>query len=144
MSVEVGSIYQGKVTSITKFGAFVLLPGGKSGMVHISEIANTYVDDISKHLTEGQTVDVKVIGIDQMGRINLSVKKALPEQPARQPQQEYRPRPQPQQERRQSTLQKTEDDSFEGKLKAFMQSSESRMSDLKSQKDKKSGYRRKK
>ena len=85
MELEIGSIYEGKVTGITKFGAFVLLPMGKSGMVHISEVANTFVDDINNYLKEGQTVNVKLIAIDQQGRINLSIKKALPqtEQPAR-------------------------------------------------------------
>ena len=51
MDLQVGSIYEGKVTGITKFGAFVSLPGGKSGMVHISEVANAYVDDIHNYLT---------------------------------------------------------------------------------------------
>mgnify|MGYP002514442104 CR=1 FL=1 len=59
MELEIGSIYEGKVTGITKFGAFVLLPMGKSGMVHISEVANTFVDDINNYLKEGQTVTVK-------------------------------------------------------------------------------------
>ena len=80
MELEIGSIYEGKVTGITKFGAFVLLPMGKSGMVHISEVANTFVDDINNYLKEGQTVTVKLIAIDQQGRINLSIKKALPQQ----------------------------------------------------------------
>ena len=85
MEFEIGSIYEGKVTGITKFGAFVQLAPGKSGMVHISEIANTYVDDINNYLKEGQTVTVKLIAIDEQGRINLSIKKALPqpEQPQR-------------------------------------------------------------
>ena len=147
MSVEIGSIHEGKVTGITKFGAFVLLPMGKSGMVHISEIANTYVDDIGKFLKEGQTVKVKVIGIDQMNRINLSIKKALPPpEPApaaAAPRPAGRPASRPAQAA-QSTLQKSEDDSFESKLKAFMQSSESRMSDIRSQNDKRSGGRRRK
>ena len=78
MDFTVGSIYEGKVTGITGFGAFVQLAPGKSGMVHISEIANTFVDDIKKHIKEGDIVKVKLIGIDQNGRINLSIKKALP------------------------------------------------------------------
>ena len=65
------------------------LPGGKSGMVHISEIANSYVDDISKFLKDGQQVQVKLIGIDQANRINLSIKKALPQE--ERPQQQDRP-----------------------------------------------------
>lgn len=147
MSLEIGSVFEGKVTGITKFGAFVLLPVGKSGMVHISEVANTYVDDISQHLEVGQAVKVKVIGIDQSNRINLSIKKAQEDSTTR-----AKPKPAQKTEgfspaspvQRQSTLQSTDDESFEGKLKAFMQSSESRMSDIRSQSDKKSGYRRRK
>lgn len=78
MEFGVGSIVQGKVTGITKFGAFVSLPEGKSGLVHISEVAYAYVNDVSEHLQVGQEVTVKVIGIDETGRINLSIKKALP------------------------------------------------------------------
>ncbi|MBQ3533819.1 MAG: S1 RNA-binding domain-containing protein [Clostridia bacterium] len=162
MELEIGSIYEGKVTGITKFGAFVLLPMGKSGMVHISEVANTFVDDINNYLKEGQTVTVKLIAIDQQGRINLSIKKALPqtEQPARParpagsrpaPQRPAAPRPAAPAAKSQppvfapdqSTLPKG-DDSFESKLKAFMQSSESRLSDVKSRNDRSGGGRRRK
>ena len=85
--LEVGAIVEGKVSGITKFGAFVTLPGGKSGLVHISEIAYTYVNDVKDLLTEGQDVKVKIIGIDENNRINLSIKKALPPpaRPARGP-----------------------------------------------------------
>ena len=161
MELEIGSIYEGKVTGITKFGAFVLLPMGKSGMVHISEVANTFVDDINNFLKEGQTVTVKLIAIDQQGRINLSIKKALPQ--PEQPQRPARPagsRPSaprssapaaPRASKSQppvfapdqSTLPKG-DDSFESKLKAFMQSSESRLSDVKSRNDRSGGGRRRK
>ena len=75
MEFGVGSILDGKVTGITKFGAFVALPEGRSGLVHISEIAYTYVNEVSDYLKEGQEVKVKVIGIDQANRINLSIKK---------------------------------------------------------------------
>ena len=164
MELEIGSIYEGKVTGITKFGAFVLLPMGKSGMVHISEVANTFVDDINNYLKEGQTVTVKLIAIDPQGRINLSIKKALPQ--PEQPQRPARPagnrptspRPAPSAAPAapraprnqppvfapdQSTLPKG-DDSFESKLKAFMQSSESRLSDVKSRNDRSGGGRRRK
>ena len=77
MELGVGSILEGKVTGITKFGAFVSLGENKSGLVHISEIANTYVNDIHEHLQEGQAVKVKVLAIDENGRINLSIKRAL-------------------------------------------------------------------
>jgi len=85
MELGVGTIHEGKVTGITKFGAFVSLPEGKTGLVHISEIAHTYVSDIHQHLTEGQEVRVKIINIDPSGRINLSIKKTSappPPQPA--------------------------------------------------------------
>ena len=78
MEFGVGSILDGKVTGITKFGAFVALPDGKSGLVHISEIAYSYVNEVSDHLQEGQQVKVKVIGIDQANRINLSIKQVEP------------------------------------------------------------------
>ena len=81
MGFEVGSVLEGKVTGITKFGAFVSLPGNRSGLVHISEIAYSYVNDVHEHLTEGQTVTVKVIGIDENNRINLSIKQTLPPPP---------------------------------------------------------------
>lgn len=76
--IEVGAILEGKVTGITKFGAFVSLPGGKSGLVHISEIAYSYVNDVNDHLSEGQEVKVKVISVDENNRINLSIKRVLP------------------------------------------------------------------
>ena len=76
MAIEVGKVYDGKVTGLSKFGAFVQLPEGKSGMVHISEVSSNYVNDIREHLAEGNEVRVIVIGIDEKGRINLSIKKA--------------------------------------------------------------------
>ena len=88
MEFGVGSILDGKVTGITKFGAFVSLPEGRSGLVHISEIAYSYVSEVSEHLKEGQEVKVKVIGIDQNNRINLSIKQVSPP-----PQRERAPRP---------------------------------------------------
>jgi S1 RNA binding domain protein len=83
MELAVGAILEGKVTGITKFGAFVALPGNKTGMVHISEIAHAYVSDISEYLTVGQEVKVKVIALDPAGKINLSIKKTV-EPPPRQ------------------------------------------------------------
>lgn len=85
MEIEVGAILEGKVTGITKFGAFVSLPGGRSGLVHISEIAYSYVNDVTDHLSEGQEVKVKVISVDDSNRINLSIKKAM-DPPPRPPQ----------------------------------------------------------
>ncbi len=77
MELTVGAVLEGKVKSITNFGAFIALPDNKTGMVHISEIANAYVSDIRQHLTEGQDVKVMVIAVDQ-GKINLSIKRLEP------------------------------------------------------------------
>ena len=77
MSVEVGKIYKGKVSGITKFGAFVKLESGDSGMVHISEIADSYVSDVRDFLSDGQDVTVKVLNVDDRGRLNFSIKKAV-------------------------------------------------------------------
>lgn len=71
MEISVGAILEGTIKSITKFGAFVSLPGGRSGLVHISEIAHSYVANVSDFLSEGQAVKVKVVSIDEAGRINL-------------------------------------------------------------------------
>ena len=86
MELQVGSILEGKVTSITKFGAFVALDNGKSGLVHISEIANTFVNDVHDYLQEGQAVKVLVLSTEN-GKVNLSIKRTLPrpERPARSP-----------------------------------------------------------
>lgn len=81
MQLDVGKIYEGKVTGITKFGAFVEIDPETTGMVHISEVANTYVSEIKDHLTEGQQVKVKVLGVSEEGKISLSIKKALPPPP---------------------------------------------------------------
>lgn len=138
---------EGKVTSITKFGAFVALDSGKSGLVHISEIANSFVNDVHDFLQEGQTVKVLVLSTEN-GKINLSIKKALPQQerPAFRPRTGGAPRtagapghtgaprsaPQsrPAFARQQSTLAPSADQSFEDKLKQFLSSSEGKMADL--------------
>ena len=77
MQLAVGNIVEGKVTGITKFGAFVELPGGKTGMVHISEVAPTYVNEIRDHVTENQVVKVKILNITEEGKISLSMKRAM-------------------------------------------------------------------
>lgn len=76
MLVEVGNIVEGKVSGITNFGAFIQLPEGKTGLVHISEIAEEYVKDIKNHLKENQEVKVRVLSMDN-GKISLSIKKAI-------------------------------------------------------------------
>ena len=81
MAIEVGSILEGKVTGIKSFGAFVALPEGKSGLVHISEVSNAFVQDINTVLHEGETVKVKVMSIAEDGKIALSIKRLLPPEP---------------------------------------------------------------
>ncbi|MBE6794230.1 MAG: S1 RNA-binding domain-containing protein [Ruminococcaceae bacterium] len=93
MKPEKGNIYEGKITSITNFGAFVSLPDGPDGLVHISEVSNSFVKDINEILTVGQAVKVKVISIAENGKIALSIKQAQPREEKPQ-QKEMRPRPQ--------------------------------------------------
>ena len=129
MELTVGTIITGKVTSITKFGAFVALPDGKSGLVHISEVAGTFVSDVHDFLTEGQEVTVKILSVSPEGKINLSVKQALPkpERPERPTRRESAPRraaqpvPVPAEPAEQT---------FEDKLKQFMSVSDSKQSEL--------------
>ncbi len=133
MEPQVGSILEGKVTSITKFGAFVALEQGRSGLVHISEIANSFVNDVHDFLQVGQTVKVLVLSTEN-GKINLSIKKALPPEerpPHRAPQSGSAPRPAkaPRSFGRQP-LPASGDQSFEDKLKQFLSSSEGKMADL--------------
>lgn len=157
MEFGVGSILEGKVTGITKFGAFVSLPENKSGLVHISEIANSFVNDVHDFLHEGDTVKVLVLS-NENGKINLSIKKALPQEsrPApRGPRPISRPAPRPagtegpnrgfSPRGSQQVLQPTGDLSFEDKLKQFMSASDSKISDLNRNIDgKRGGSRRKK
>ena len=77
MQVEVGNIVEGKVTGVTSFGAFMSLPEGKTGLVHISEIANDYVKEIGDHIKVGDVVKVKILSVDAGGKISLSIKKAM-------------------------------------------------------------------
>ncbi len=145
MALEVGEILEGKVTGITKFGAFVSLPGNRSGLVHISEIAYTYVNDVHDHLSEGQTVTVKIIGIDANNRINLSIKQAAPPPPRperRSPARNSMPRSRSEGDR--GSGRRTPpgpgfvpdppmpkgSSSFEDQLKQFMASSDSKLSEL--------------
>ena len=150
MELTVGTILEGKVKSITNFGAFIALPENKTGMVHISEVANAYVSDIRQHLTEGQDVKAVVIG-NENGKINLSIKRLEPK-----PQRENAPRannnfrsnnaprrdnnaPQGQHNggrppraaaAAQPAAPKTADQLFEEKLKAFMSESDTKLSSI--------------
>ena len=158
MELTVGTILEGKIKSITNFGAFVALPENKTGMVHISEVANAYVSDIRAHLTEGQDVKVVVIG-NENGKVNLSIKRLEPK-----PQRENAPRREnnfnrennnnfrrdnnnaaPRRENGsvgqnrsqkapvQPAAPKTADQLFEEKLKAFMTESDSKLGGLKTE-----------
>lgn len=144
MELTVGSVLEGKVKSIANFGAFVTLPENKTGLVHISEVANAYVSDIRAFLTEGQDVKVTVIGLEN-GKINLSIKRLQPRQPQenapRRDAGENRPAP------RQAAptpppAPKTADQLFEEKLKAFMQESDSKIASCKQYSDRSRGRRR--
>lgn len=135
MQLEVGSIIEGKVVGITKFGAFIELPGGKTGMVHISEIAQTYVTEIRDHITNDQIVKVKVLNIGEDGKVSLSIKSAT-ELTANQ-KGAVKPGVAEWKSNRQ------EPSSFEDMLTKFKQVSEERISDLKKTREsKRGGYQR--
>ena len=124
MQLEVGNILEGKVTGITKFGAFVELEPGTTGMVHISEVSSTFVKDISEHLQQNQVVKVKVLSIGEGGKISLSIKRAN---------EAKNPPPQPRKNTRfdnDRPPQKKEPLSFEEMMSKYKQSSEEKMSDL--------------
>jgi S1 RNA binding domain protein len=138
MQLEVGAVFEGTVTGITNFGAFVSMPDGKSGLVHISEIANTYVNNVRDHLQEGTLVKVKVIGLGEGDRVNLSIKKAEANDT---------PRPRPAMPRRdppENQENKPEEQSFEDKLKQFIQDSNKKNSGNRLYSDKKGNYRKRK
>jgi len=123
MSIEVGSKLQGKVTGITNFGAFVEIGERKTGLVHISEVADNYVKDINEHLKVGDEVTVKVINVEKDGKIGLSIKKAVDR-----PQREQRP-PRPKVPRDRAPRERT--DTFESKMNRFLKDSEDRLASLK-------------
>jgi len=152
MELTVGTVLEGKVKSITNFGAFIQLAENKTGMVHISEVANAYVSDIRQHLTEGQDVKVMIIG-NENGKINLSIKRLEPK-PQREntgrPANNFRPNPNNNGPRRENNsaaqdrpqrqfqrqapvtppAPKTADQLFEEKLKAFMTESDTKLSGI--------------
>ncbi|WP_096441123.1 S1 domain-containing RNA-binding protein [Alteribacter populi] len=139
MSIEVGSKLKGKVTGITNFGAFVELPGGSTGLVHISEVADNYVKDINEHLTVGDEVEVKVLNVESDGKIGLSIRKAK-DKPAGQGSSQGQGRPPKRggsgpRQPRQRTM------SFEDKMNRFLKDSEERLSTLKRQTESKRGGR---
>ncbi|MCL2408580.1 MAG: S1 RNA-binding domain-containing protein [Oscillospiraceae bacterium] len=138
MDITVGEVVEGKVSGITAFGAFVVVGSGKSGLVHISEIAAEFINNVRDHLTEGQDVAVKVIGIDASGRLNLSIKQAMAPAPAPRRQNPVQQRPPAQLRAKAPVAEPT----FEDKLKRFMQDSDSKMSGMKQDRQKSSKRRR--
>lgn len=129
MPIEVGQIINGKVTGIAKFGAFVELPDGVTGLVHISEVADSYVKDVNDYLKIDDMVKVKVIGVSNDGKVSLSIRKTKEEKPN-----DNRGR-----QRQQDSL------SFEDKIAKFMKESEERLLDIKRNNDakrKSGGYKK--
>ena len=145
MELTVGAIVEGKVKSITNFGAFISLPEGKTGLVHISEVANSFVSDVRQHLTEGQDVKVMVISTDN-NKLNLSIKR-LEAKPQRE-NRENAPRREAPQNRPPRTAPtpppapKTVDQLFEERLKAFMTESDSKISGIRQYSDHRTKSRR--
>jgi S1 RNA binding domain protein len=133
MSIEVGSKLQGKVTGITHFGAFVELPEGSTGLVHISEVADNYVKDINEHLKVGDEVLVRVLNVEKDGKIGLSIRKAK-DQPRTQSYSGQRSR-----HGRANDFRAKE--SFEQKMNRFLKESEDRLSSLKRHTESKRGGR---
>lgn len=140
MSIEVGSTHDGKVTGITDFGAFIELTTGETGLVHISEIADTYVKDIRDHLKIGELVNVRVINIEKNGKMGLSLKEQKTE--SRAPERTARPRSRQTGQRGASRAGQGEgSQSFDDKLSVFLRDSEERLSTLKKSTDSKRGGR---
>jgi S1 RNA binding domain protein len=122
MQLEIGAVLDGKVTGITKFGVFVALPEGKTGMVHISEVASTFVKEIRDYVKEDQEVKVKIISIDPQGKISLSMKRAVETRP-------ISPTSRPESfDRRMKPPEKL---SFEDMMNKFKHDSDERMLDIK-------------
>jgi S1 RNA binding domain protein len=127
MVPEVGAVVAGVITGITKFGAFVDLEEGKTGLVHISQISSDYVDDVSEHLAVGDEVKVRVLNVDEKGRISLSIKQAEEPEPEKPEPRRSAPAPRLRAEDR---VIKPAANSFEDKLKRFMKDSDSKISGL--------------
>lgn len=123
MAIEIGNVVEGTVTGITNFGAFVELPGGVTGLVHISEVADAYVKDVRDYLKDKDKVKVKVIAIEN-GKIGLSIKQA-------------NPKPRREREKREEKYL----GNFEERLAKFIKDSDERQQDLRRSVDSKRGGR---
>jgi len=136
MAIEVGAVVEGTVTGITNFGAFVQLPEGKVGLVHISEVASVYVKDVHDFLKEKDKVKVKVLTVDPRGKIGLSIKQLEPA-----------PAPQVRQAKVSASVEKRANRqsvgplTFEDKLSRFMKESDDRLLDLRRNTESKRGGR---
>jgi S1 RNA binding domain protein len=145
MQLNVGDIVEGKVTGLTNFGAFVKVTSGEVGMVHISEVASSYVKDIKEHLAEGQDVKVKVLSINEAGKISMSIKQAEPKPAEPREKKEFRSfdkgadkRPAGNKPRRgnnppvwQGNRQEDKPQSFEDMMAKFKQTSDERQAGMK-------------
>lgn len=127
MEISVGQIVEGKITGITNFGVFVDIGENRTGLVHISEVALTFVNDIKEHVKVGQEVKAKVLAVSEDGKISLSIKRALEPKKF-----EKRPKEQPKPDSSYVwSAQKAEPSSFEEMMNRFKQTSEEKFSDLK-------------
>lgn len=136
MQLKVGDIVEGKITSITSFGVFADIGNGLSGMVHISEVARNYVNDINEHFKIGDTSKMKVLTIGDDGKIALSIKRALPPEKKNTEDTYRRDRKSaPVKQSIDSTYtwapKKSEPASFEEMMNRFKQTSDDKFSDLK-------------
>ncbi|MCR5689070.1 MAG: S1 RNA-binding domain-containing protein [Clostridiales bacterium] len=137
MQAEIGSIVDGKVNGIQPFGAFITLPTGETGMVHISEVSDDYVHDIRDYLTEGQEVRVKVLGVNDKNKISLSVKQAMTVQEKEAVREEQRSGAARQRNLKARVWQgppkrtPREEMTFEEMMSSFKKTSEEKLSDLK-------------
>src|SRR4051812_27094072 len=139
MSIEVGNKLQGKVTGITNFGAFVELPDGSTGLVHISEVADKYVKDINEHLKVGDQVEVKVLNVEKDGKIGLSIKKAIDKPEA--PQRSHSNSNSRSRQGRNNDRNNYKPENFETKMAKFLKDSEDRLTSLKRSTESKRGGR---
>jgi S1 RNA binding domain protein len=147
-TIEVGAKREGKVTGITTFGAFVELSPGVTGLVHISEIADSYVKDVNDHLKVDDVVTVKVLHVEPSGKIGLSIKKAIDKPPVPEGRLAYETRRDSVRERgggrggdRRNAFAPSHRLTFEDKMSRFLKDSEERMISLKKNTEGKRGGR---
>ncbi|OJF95480.1 S1 domain-containing RNA-binding protein [Alkalibacterium sp. 20] len=135
MSIEVGSKVEGKVTGIANFGAFIDLGNNKTGLVHISEVSDSYVENINEELEVGQTITVKVLTIADDGKIGLSIRKAT-DKPAVEAKPKTTSRPRPSSSNKRPVAKKEDFDSL---MSSFLKDSEDRLTSLKRHTENKRG-----